>query len=80
MGSCSRGRVGEDTNLDSDRTDDGFIQVSLALFFTIALFTLTVFFIFRRFIDVDILEVNDVYCSKTDLEIPVSNLLQYIGY
>jgi hypothetical protein len=67
MGSRSGGSVGEDTNPNGDRTDDRFL--SLALFFAIALF-----FVLGRFVDLDLLETNNVYCRKADLEIPVSKL------
>jgi hypothetical protein len=46
---------------------------TLAIFFTLALFfTLGFFFVLGRFFD--LLETNDVYRRKTDLEIPVSKL------
>ena len=67
MGSRSGGIAGEDANPNGDRTDDRFL--SLALFFTIALF-----FVLGRFVDLDLLETNDVYRRKADLEIPVSKL------
>jgi hypothetical protein len=70
VGSCSGGRVGGDTNPNGDRTDDRFLQrLSLALFFTLG-----DFFIVRRFVDLDLLETNNIYRSKADLEIPVSKL------
>jgi hypothetical protein len=67
MGSRSGGSVGEDANPNGDRTDDRFL--SLALFFAIALF-----FVLGRFVDLDLLETNDVYRRKADLEISVSKL------
>jgi hypothetical protein len=85
MGSRSGGSGGEDANPNGNRTDDRFL--SLALFFTITLFltltifftlalffTLGVFFVLGRFVDLDLLETNDVYRRKEDLEIPVSKL------
>jgi hypothetical protein len=70
VGSRSGGRPGGDTNPNGDRTDDRFLQrLSLALFFTLG-----VFFILRRFVDLDLLETNDVYRRKADLEMPVSKL------
>lgn len=66
MGSRSGGRLGEDANPNGDRTDDRFL--SLALFFTLGVFVL------GRFVDLDLLETNDVYRRKADLEIPVSKL------
>jgi hypothetical protein len=84
MGSRRGGSVGEDANPNGDRTDDRFL--SLALFFTIALlftpallFTLGVFFVLGRFVDLDLLETNDVYRRKADLEIPVSKFYDVIG-
>ena len=67
MGSRSGSRLGEDTNPNGDRTDDRFL--SLALFFTLG-----VFFVLGRFVDLDLLETNDVYRRKADLEIPVGKL------
>jgi hypothetical protein len=63
VGSRSGGRLGEDANPNGDRTGDRF--PSLALFF----FTLGVFFVLGRFVDLDLLETNDVYRRKADLEI-----------
>jgi hypothetical protein len=64
VGSRSGGRLGGDANPNGDRTDDRFL--SLGLFFTLGLYFL------RRFVDLDLLETNDVYRCKADLEIPVS--------
>ena len=73
MGGRSGGSAGEDANPNGDRTDDQFLN--LALFFTIALFFAPgVFFILGRFVDLDLLETNNVYRRKADLEIPVSKL------
>jgi IS4 transposase len=73
MGGRSGGSAGEDANPNSDRTDHRFLNLSL--FVTIALFfTLEVFFVLGRFVDLDLLETNDVYRRKEDLEIPVSKL------
>ena len=74
MGSRSGGRLGEDANPDGDRTDDRFL--SLDRFVILALF----FFILRRFVDPDLLETNDVYRRKADLEILVSKLYGMMGY
>ena len=65
MGSRSGGRLGEDPNPNGDRTNDRVF--SLALFFTLG-----VFFVLGRFVDLDLLETNDVYRRKADLEIAVS--------
>ena len=67
MGGRSRGRLGKDTNPDSDGAGNRFL--SLTLFFTLG-----VFFVLGRFVDLDLLETNDVYRRKEDLEIPVSRL------
>lgn len=67
MGSRGGGRLGEDANPNGDRTGDRFL--SLALFFTLALF-----FDLGRFADLGLLETNDVYRRKADLEIPVGKL------
>ena len=65
MGSCSGGRLGEDANPDRDRTENRFL--SLDRFFILALFL-----VLERFVDLDVLEKNDVYRRKANLEIPVS--------
>jgi hypothetical protein len=67
VGSRSGGRLGEDANPNRDRTGDWFLSLNL-------FFTLGVFFVLGRFVDVDLLETNDVYRRKADLEIPVSEL------
>ena len=73
MGGRSGGCAGEDANPNSDRTDDRFLNLSL--FITIALFFAPgLFFVLRRFVDLDLLETNNVYRRKEDLEIPVSKL------
>jgi len=41
---------------------------------------LTLFFVLRRFVELENLETNDVYRRKEDLEIPVSKLVRYGGY
>jgi hypothetical protein len=79
MGSRSGGSGGEDANPNGNRTDDRFLGLALfftiALFFTLAIFfTLGVFFVLGRFVDLDLLETNDVYRRKEDLEIAVSKL------
>jgi hypothetical protein len=84
MGSRSGGSGGEDANPNGNRTDDRFLGLALfftlAIFFTLALFTLAlfftlgVFFVLGRFVDLDLLETNDVYRRKEDLEIAVSKL------
>lgn len=75
MSSRGRGRLGKDANPDGDRTDDRFL--GLDRFFTLVLFfTLDV----RRFVDPDLLETNNVYRRKTDLEILVSKLYDMMGY
>jgi len=67
VGSRSGGRLGEDPNPNGDGTDDQFLSLAL-------LFTLGVFFVLGRFVDLDFLEANDIYRCKADLEIPVSKL------
>jgi len=75
VSSRGRGRLGKDANPDGDRTDDRFL--GLDRFFTLVLFfTLDV----RRFVDPDLLETNNVYRRKTDLEILVSKLYDMMGY
>ena len=60
-------------------TDNRFL--SLDRFFILVLFfTLDVFFILRRFVDPDLLETNNVYRRKADLEILVSKLYVMMGY
>ncbi len=72
MGSRSGGRLREDANPDGDRTDDRF--PNLDRFFVLVLFIL------RRFVDRDLLETNNVYRRKADLEILVSKLYDMVGY
>jgi hypothetical protein len=79
MGSRSGGNVGEDTNPNGDRTDDRFLSLAL-FFFTITLFfvitvifTFALFFVLGRFVDLDLLETNDVYRRKADLESQLAN-------
>jgi hypothetical protein len=67
MGSHSGGRLREDANPNGDRTNDWFL--SLALFFTLG-----VFFVLRHFINLNLLETNNIYHHKADLEIQVSKL------
>jgi hypothetical protein len=78
VGSRSGSRLGEDANPDGDRTDDRFLILDryfiLVLFFK---FTLDVFFILRC---PDLLETNNVYRRKADLEILVSKLYDMMGY
>jgi hypothetical protein len=90
MGNRSGGSVGGDANPNGDRTDDRFLRLALFLtlviFFTLAIsstlasfFTLAIFFtldvfVLGRFVDLDLLETNNVYRCKTDLEIPISKL------
>ncbi len=66
MGSRSGGRLGEGANPNGDRTDDRFLGLAL-------------FFVLGRFVDLDLLEMNDVYRRKADLEIPVSKLYDMMG-
>jgi hypothetical protein len=76
---CSGGRLGEDANPDGDRADGRFL--SLDRFFILVLFfTLDVFFTLRRFVDPDLLETNNVYRRKEDLEILASKLHDIMGY
>lgn len=67
MGSHSGGRFGEDANPNRDGTEDRFL--SQDRFFILALF-----FVLGLFFDLDLLETNDVYRRKANLEIPVSKL------
>ena len=73
MGSRSRGRLGEDANPDGDRTDDRFLSLDRFVI-------LVLFFILRRFVNPNLLETNNVYCRKADLEILVSKLYDMMGY
>lgn len=61
MGSSNGGRLREDTNPNSNRTDDRFF--SFSRFFISIL---------GRFVDLNRLETDNVYCCKVDLKIPVS--------
>ena len=79
MGSRSRGRIGKDANPDGDRTDDRFLSLD-RFFVLVRFFTLGFFFILRRFVDPDLLETNDIYRRKEDLEILVSKLYNMMGY
>jgi hypothetical protein len=67
VGSRSGGRLWEDANPNRDRTGDRFLNLTL-------FFTLGVFFVLGCFVDVDLLETNDVYRRKVDLDIPVGKL------
>ena len=58
VGSRSRGRHASPNH---DRAGDQFLS-------------LTLFFVLGRFVDLNHLETNHVYCRKADLEIPVSTL------
>ena len=78
MGSRSGGRLGEDANPDGDRTDDWFL--GLDRFFTPILFITLDAFTLRRFADLDLLETNNIYRRKEDLEILVSKLYDLMGY
>ena len=79
VGSRSGGRLGEDPNPDGDRTNDRFL--SLDRFFILVLFiTLNVFFILRRFVNPDLLETNNIYRCKANLEILVSKLYNMMRY
>ena len=71
MGSCRGGRLGGDADPNGDRADSRFL--SLALFFTLGLYSL------RRFVDIDLFETNDVYRCKANLEIPVSKHYDMMG-
>ena len=71
MGSRSGGGPWEDTNPNRDGTDDRFL--SLDRFFILALF-----FVLERFVDFDVLETNDVYRRKANLEIPVGKLYDMV--
>ena len=64
VGSCSGGSVGGDTNPDSDRTDDRVLSLA----------TFTVLTFFAVFVLEDFLEMNDIDCCKTNLEILISKL------
>jgi len=79
VGSRSGGRLGEDANPDGDRTDDWFL--GLVRFFIPVLFiALDAVFILRRLVDLDLLETNNVYRRKEDLEILVSKFYDLMGY
>ena len=78
MGNRSGGSIGGDANPNGDRTDDRFLRLALfftlAIFFILALFFTLDVFVLGRFVVIDLLESNNVYRRKTDLEIPVSKL------
>ena len=76
MGSRSGGRLGEDANPNGNRTGGRFLR--LALFFTLLFLTLALFAL-GRFVDLGLLETNDVYRRKEDLKIPVSKLYDVMG-
>ena len=63
MSSRSSGRLGGDTNPNCDGTEDRFL--GLDCFSTFALFIL------GCFVNLDILETNNVYRCKANLKIPV---------
>ena len=67
VGSRSGGRLGEDANPNRDGTENRFR--GLNRFFILALF-----FLLGRLVDLDLLGTDDVYCRKSNLEIPVSKL------
>jgi hypothetical protein len=67
VGSRSGGRLGEDANPNSNWTGDRFHN--LALFFTLG-----VFFLLGRFVDIDLLETNYIYSRRADLEIPINKV------
>lgn len=67
MGSSSGGRLGEDANPNRDGTENGLLN--LDRFFILALI-----FVVGCFINLDVLETNDIYRRKANLEIPVSKL------
>ncbi len=67
MGSRSRGRLREDANPNGNRTGYWFLSLPFIIF------TLGVFIIIR-FINLDLLETNNVNRRKVDLEIPISKL------
>lgn len=54
MGSRSGGRLGEDANPNGDGADDRSLNLDR-------------FFVLGRFVDLDLLETNDVYRRKADL-------------
>ena len=68
MGSRSGGRLGEDTNPNRDETENRFRRLILALF------------LLGRFVDLDLLETNDVYGRKVNLDIRVSELYDIDRY
>jgi len=58
-----------------EEVDSGKTPIGLAFFFTLAFFfVLTLFFVLGRIVEPDLLETNDVYCRKEDLETPVNKL------
>ena len=79
MGSRSGGRLGEDANPDGDRTDDWFLGLD-RFFIPVFFIALDAVFTLRRFVDLDLLETNNVYRRKEDLEILVSKLYDLMGY
>jgi hypothetical protein len=67
VGGRSGGRLGGNADPNGDRTDCRFLSLTL-------LFTLGIFFVLRRFVNLDLLETNNVYRCKANLEIPVGKL------
>jgi hypothetical protein len=67
VGSRSGGGLGGNADPNGDRTDDRFLSLTLP-------FTLGVFFVLGRFVNLDLLETNNVYRCKADLEISVGKL------
>ena len=67
MSSGSGSRLGKDANPHCDGTEDRFLSFD-------RFFILVLFFVLRRFSEIDGLETDDVYRRKANLEIPVSKL------
>ena len=67
MGSSRGGRLREDADPNRDGTENRLL--GLNRFFILALF-----FVVGCFVNLDVLETNDVYRRKANLEIPTNKL------
>jgi hypothetical protein len=62
VSSRSGGRLGEDANPNRDGTEDRSLSLDW-------------FVILGRFVDLDVLETDDVYSRKTNLEIKLCDMM-----
>jgi hypothetical protein len=66
VGSRSGGRLGEDPNPNRDGTENRLLSLDR-------------FFVLGRFVDLDVLEKNDAYRRKADLEIQLGKIYDMMG-